>query len=49
MAVGATPGNVFSLIFRQGFATVALGLAIGLCIALPLKRDLKGFLALQQE
>jgi putative ABC transport system permease protein len=30
MAVGATPGNVFSLIFRQGFVTVAIGLAIGL-------------------
>jgi putative ABC transport system permease protein len=36
MAVGATPGNVSSLIFRQGFTTVAAGLAIGLCAALPL-------------
>jgi ABC-type antimicrobial peptide transport system permease subunit len=36
MAVGATPGNVSSLIFRQGFSTVAAGLAVGLCAALPL-------------
>jgi hypothetical protein len=35
MAVGATPGNVSALIFRQGFTTVAAGLAIGLCAALP--------------
>ncbi len=30
MAIGATPGQVFALIFRQAFVTVALGLAIGL-------------------
>ncbi len=30
MAVGATPSKVFSLIFRQGFAMVAIGLALGL-------------------
>ncbi len=45
MAVGATPGNVFSLIFRQGFATVACGLTLGFFAALPLERALKGFLA----
>lgn len=28
MAVGATRGNVFSLIFQQGFKTVAVGLAL---------------------
>ena len=33
MAVGATPRDVLSLIFRQGFAAVAIGLAIGLAAA----------------
>jgi len=30
MALGATPGDVFSLFFRQAFFTVAIGLALGL-------------------
>ena len=30
MALGATPGDVFSLFFRQAFVTVAIGLAVGL-------------------
>ncbi|HLN01569.1 MAG TPA: ABC transporter permease [Bryobacteraceae bacterium] len=30
MALGATPGKVFSLFFRQAFVTVAIGLALGL-------------------
>ncbi len=30
MAIGATPANVFSLIFRQGFLTVGAGLMLGL-------------------
>jgi putative ABC transport system permease protein len=30
MALGATPGKVFSLFFRQAFLTVAIGLALGL-------------------
>jgi putative ABC transport system permease protein len=30
MALGATPGKVFSLIFGQGFTTVAIGIALGL-------------------
>jgi predicted permease len=34
MAIGATPAQVFSLIFRQGFATVALGVVIGQATAL---------------
>jgi putative ABC transport system permease protein len=34
MAVGATPAQVLSLIFRQGFVTVAVGLAVGLGAAL---------------
>ena len=31
MALGATPGNVFSLFFRQAFVSVSIGLALGLC------------------
>ena len=34
VAVGAMPRDVLALIFRQGFLTVAIGLAIGLGIAL---------------
>ena len=30
MAIGATPRNIVSLVFRQGFVTVAIGLALGL-------------------
>jgi ABC-type antimicrobial peptide transport system permease subunit len=45
MALGATPGDVFSLIFRQSFATAAIGLAIGACAAQPIMRALKSFLA----
>ncbi len=44
MAVGATPGDVFSLIFRQGFAAVAVGLGIGLCGALLSMRALRSVL-----
>ncbi|MBZ5617442.1 MAG: ABC transporter permease [Acidobacteriia bacterium] len=44
MAVGATPGNVFSLIFRQGFLTVAIGLAVGLAAALVSMRSLRSVL-----
>jgi len=45
MAVGATPGSVFSLIFRQGFGTVAIGLAVGLGAALAAMRSLRSVLA----
>jgi putative ABC transport system permease protein len=41
MAIGATPGQVFALIFRQGFVTVALGLAIGLGAAIVCIRSLR--------
>jgi putative ABC transport system permease protein len=41
MALGATPGNVHTLIFRQGFLTVATGLALGLGLTLTLMRALR--------
>jgi predicted lysophospholipase L1 biosynthesis ABC-type transport system permease subunit len=44
MAVGATPGNVLSLIFRQGFLTVAVGLAVGLGAALGCLQFLRSIL-----
>jgi ABC-type antimicrobial peptide transport system permease subunit len=42
MAVGATPGNIFSLIFRDGFVTVALGLAAGVVASVVCARYLRG-------
>ena len=33
MAVGATPGNVLGLIFRQGFITVGTGVVVGAAAA----------------
>jgi predicted permease len=42
MALGATPGNVHALVFRQGFLTVIAGLAAGLVLALALARALRG-------
>jgi putative ABC transport system permease protein len=45
MAVGATPGDVFSLIFQQGFLTVAIGLGIGLGAAWISIRSLRSVLA----
>lgn len=44
MAVGAQPRDVFSLIFRQAFPTVAIGLAIGLGAACIVIRLLRGVL-----
>ncbi len=44
MAVGATPGNIFSLIFRQSFRMVAIGLVCGLTAALVAQRLLEGIL-----
>jgi predicted permease len=44
MALGATPGNVQLLVFRQGFLTTAIGLAIGLGATLALMRVLRGML-----
>jgi len=44
MALGATRGNIQALVFRQGFATAAMGLAIGTTLALILMRTLRGVL-----
>ena len=44
MALGATPGNVQVLVFRQGFFDAAIGLAIGLVLTLVLMRILRGML-----
>ncbi len=44
MALGATPANIHALIFRQGFLTVAVGLAVGLGSSLILMRALRGAL-----
>src|SRR5438270_469081 len=44
IALGATLNDVQLLIFRQGFASVALGLAIGIAAAVPLLRLLQGSL-----
>lgn len=44
MALGATPGSVHALVFRQGFLTVAAGLAIGLVLALALIHGLRGLI-----
>ncbi len=44
MAVGATPRNVLSLIFKQSFVTVAAGLAVGLGAALTCLRSLRSVL-----
>jgi putative ABC transport system permease protein len=44
MALGATPRNVHALVFRQGFATVAVGLAIGFGITAAAERALQAWL-----
>ena len=45
VALGATPGNVQLLVFRQGFFTTGIGLMIGLGVTLVLVRVLRGILA----
>jgi hypothetical protein len=42
MALGATPGDVQFLVFRQGFLTVVIGIAFGLAATLALVRVLQG-------
>jgi ABC-type antimicrobial peptide transport system permease subunit len=44
VAVGAKPWDILALVFRQGFLAVAIGLAIGLGIALIAMRSLLSFL-----
>ena len=44
MALGATPGNVLALVFRQGFTNATTGLAIGLGLTIILIRVLRGVL-----
>jgi putative ABC transport system permease protein len=44
MAIGATPRNILSLIFRQGFFTVAIGLVAGIGAASVTVRFGKGLL-----
>lgn len=45
MALGATPGNVLTLVFRQGFLTVGIGLAVGFAFTIALIRILRGTLS----
>jgi predicted permease len=45
VALGATPGKVELLIFRQGFLSAAIGLAIGLGLTFVAMRALRGILA----
>jgi putative ABC transport system permease protein len=45
MALGATPGSVHALVFRQGFETVMAGLTAGLLLAFALTRALRGAMA----
>jgi putative ABC transport system permease protein len=44
VAVGAMPREILALIFRQGFLTVAVGLAIGLGLAIVAMQSLRSFL-----
>jgi hypothetical protein len=41
LALGATPRDIHAMIFRQGFATVVVGLAIGLCAAVSMTAALR--------
>ena len=44
MALGATPGNVHALLFRQSFLTVIAGLAAGILIAVASTHALHGIM-----
>ncbi|HEX6863856.1 MAG TPA: ABC transporter permease, partial [Thermoanaerobaculia bacterium] len=44
MALGARPGNVLGLVFRQGLTELLLGLALGLLLAWPTARLMSGLL-----
>jgi putative ABC transport system permease protein len=45
VAVGATPRDLLSLVFSQGFMTVSIGIALGIAAALATMRSLRAFLA----
>jgi putative ABC transport system permease protein len=45
VAVGAMPRDILALVFRQGFVTVTIGLAIGLGAALAAMHSLRSFLS----
>ena len=45
VAVGATPRDLLSLVFSQGFMTVACGIAIGIAAAIATMHSLRAFLA----
>jgi putative ABC transport system permease protein len=45
VALGATPGKIHQLVFRQAFFSVAVGLAIGLITTMNLLRVLRGVMA----
>jgi hypothetical protein len=42
MAIGATPGSIFALIFRDGFSAVGIGLGVGLSAAFFCLHFLRG-------
>ncbi|MGB6941905.1 MAG: ABC transporter permease [Bryobacteraceae bacterium] len=44
LAVGARPGDILALAVRQGMFVAAIGLAIGIAVAVSLTRFLAGFL-----
>jgi predicted permease len=44
MALGATPRNVHSMVFRDGFASVALGLGIGCAAMVASEKVLRAYL-----
>jgi putative ABC transport system permease protein len=45
LALGATPRDVHGLLFRQGFRTIAVGLALGLCAAVFVTAALRNVFA----
>ena len=45
LALGATPGKIHRLVFRQAFFSVAVGLAIGLITTITLMLALRGLMA----
>jgi ABC-type antimicrobial peptide transport system permease subunit len=44
MALGATPGRVHALVFRQGFLAVGAGLFVGVSLTILLMHVLRGLL-----